>query len=390
VTSRRLGVARAVVDGRLVAGDVAVTDGVVSQVGLSPAGRGVAAPGLIDLQVNGFGGIDLLQAAADTEWLELGSRLLGIGVTAYQPTLITSAPALTRSALRRAGRLIARPETDQPGVARPGIDRPGGARILGVHLEGPFISAQRLGAHPPEHRLDPDPALLERLLRAGPVTMLTLAPELPGALELIDAAAARGVVVSLGHSAADAAAVRRAITAGARAVTHVFNAMPPVSARAPGLSGLALTAPELTPMCIADGVHLADDTIRLLLAGAATRLVLTSDCIAAAGTDANRTLLGLTKLTVSDRRVTRPDGTLSGSIGTVPEAVSRLFALGASLEVAINAATRNPAALLGRDDIGNLRPGARADIVILDDDGQPPLRVVQVLRDGRPVAGPGQ
>jgi N-acetylglucosamine-6-phosphate deacetylase len=370
VTTRRLGVARAVVDGRLVAGDIAVTGAVVSEVGLSPAGRGIAAPGLIDLQVNGYGGIDLLGASTDAEWLELGSRLLQIGVTAYQPTLITSAPAVTRAALQRAGRVIG---------------RPAGARIVGVHLEGPFISAQRLGAHPPEHRLDPDPAMLDELLDAGPVTMLTLAPELPGALELIGSAATRGVVVSLGHCAAGADQIDRAIAAGARSVTHVFNAMPPVSGRAPGLAGLALTRDRLSVMCIADGVHLADDTLRLLLACAAPRLVLTSDCVAAAGTDADRAMLGSGEVTVAGRRVTRPDGTLSGSIGTVPQALARLIELGASPELAINAATRNPAALLGRTDIGNLRPGARADVVVLDGHGGP-LRVVQVLHDGRPVS----
>ena len=164
----RLGVEAAVVDGTLVRGDVEVVDGLVSAYGLEgPNGSGIAAPGFVDLQVNGFAGIDLMGADADG-YRRAGEALLETGVTAYLPTFISAPEEDLLAALGNV-------PTDE-----------GGARILGVHLEGPFLSKKRLGIHPPSARRDPDPALLDRLLGAGPVRLMTLAPELPGADELID------------------------------------------------------------------------------------------------------------------------------------------------------------------------------------------------------------
>ncbi len=363
-STRRLGVGSAIVGGELVVGDVAIAGGLIAGVGLSPRGRGIAAPGLIDLQVNGFGGVDLL-AADDDGWERLGRALLRAGVTAYQPTLISSPPERLVAGLRRATRLRATR----------------GARILGVHLEGPFISPKRLGAHPAPHRRDPDPQLLARLLAAGPVTMVTLAPELDRAARLIRSAVAAGAVVSLGHSDADARTAAAAARVGARSVTHVFNAMAPIAAREPGLAGAALTTAALTPMCIVDGAHLAAETVRLLIAAVGDRLVLTSDAIAAAGTDRRRATLGELSITIDRGRTRGPDGQLAGSAGTLPEAVARLVGAGADPVTAINAATRNPARLLGRPELGTLRSGARADLVVFDDQ----LRITRVLRGGEPV-----
>jgi N-acetylglucosamine-6-phosphate deacetylase len=239
-----------------------------------------------------------------------------------------------------------------------------------VHLEGPFLSPQRLGAHPAAHRRDPDVALLRELLGAGPVAMVTLAPELPGALDLIDELVSRGVVVSLGHSAATAEAAAAGFARGARSVTHVFNAMGGVTAREPGLAGAALADPGVAIMCIADGVHLADATLRLVAAAARGRLVLTTDAVAPAG-----------DVLVRDGRATLPDGTLAGGLGTPAEAVRRLVGLGVALPDAVDAASGAPARLLGRHDLGTLRPGARADVVVLDDD----LAVRRVLVAGQPV-----
>ncbi|HEY6077041.1 MAG TPA: amidohydrolase family protein, partial [Gaiella sp.] len=217
----RLGVEAALVDGRLLPGDVALDDGVVSAVGLEPGGSGIATPGFVDLQVNGFAGVDFLGADADG-FAAAGEALLETGVTAYLPTLITSA----EDDMIRALRAI-------PIGGR-------GPRILGAHLEGPFLSPARLGTHSLGARRDPDVALLERLLAAGPVRLVTLAPELPGALELIDLLQARGVTVSLGHTDATAAEANAAFDRGVRTVTHIFNAMRPLAHRDPGVVGAAL------------------------------------------------------------------------------------------------------------------------------------------------------
>ena len=214
---RRLGVAAFLYHGRLVPGDVAVGDGRVVALGLEPASRGIAVPGLVDLQVNGYGGLDVLGSSVE-DLATLGKALARDGVLAYQPTLISSEAGRTRAAEERIAELTGR--------------EPDGARILGIHLEGPFLSPLRAGTHPPERLAQPDLALLMSLLNAGPVTMVTLAPELPGALELVAECRRQGVVVSFGHSDADAEQARRGFEAGGQAVTHVFNAMSPVSARA--------------------------------------------------------------------------------------------------------------------------------------------------------------
>lgn len=364
--SRRLGVAAAIVDGRRIPGDVALDGEVVAEVGLSPAGAGIAIPGLVDLQVNGYGGVDLL-SADDAGWNEVGEALLRDGVTAYLPTLITAPADDVTAALSRAGRLIA-------GSA-------GGARILGAHLEGPFISPARLGVHPPEHRRDPDPVLLERLLAAGPVKMVTLAPELPGADRLIDTLLERGVVVSVGHSAAPAAVATEAFRRGARAVTHLFNAMEPLRAREPGVVGAALTEAEVASLCIVDGVHLADENVRLIFGRRRGIAVLTSDAIAPAGAGDGEFTLGDEPVRVDGRRATRADGTLAGSVAPLGEAIPRLVALGVALEDAVAAATSAPARLLGLPALGTIAPGAVADLVILDET----LAPTAVFLAGRPI-----
>ena len=216
----RLGVEAALVDGERLRGDVEVVDGRIVAVGVpGRGGTGLAAPGFVDLQVNGFAGVDLLQAERDG-YESAGAAMLETGVTAYLPTFITSSEEHVVAALGRVSRARAR-----------------GPRILGVHLEGPFLSSRRLGVHQAEWRRDPDLALLERLLAAGPVTLMTLAPELPGADLLIDRLVAAGVTVSIGHTDATADVAHAAFARGVRTVTHIFNAMPPLGHRDPGVAG---------------------------------------------------------------------------------------------------------------------------------------------------------
>ncbi len=359
-SSGRLGVEAALVGGELVVGDVEVADGRITAIGLNGfAGKGIASPGFVDLQVNGFAGVDFF--AADTDgYRAAGEALLQCGVTAYQPTFITSREEELTAALQ---------EVPQNGAT---------PRIIGAHLEGPFISPERLGTHPADARHDPDPLLLERLLAAGPVSHVTLAPELPGALELIDMLCARGITVSCGHSNATAAEARAAFARGAKTVTHIFNAMRPFAAREPGLAGAALVSEDVTVQVILDGVHLADDTARLVWQAARGRVALVTDAIAAAAAGDGSYTLGGVDFEVENGVARSADDVLAGSTALMIEAVRNLVSLGAPLAAALGAATQVPARIAGRPELGTLRPGSAADIVILDDR----LEVVRVLVRG--------
>ena len=361
----RLGVEAALLGGELVPGDVAVDDGRVTGVALAPRGSGIAVPGLVDLQVNGIAGIDLLGADA-AGYASAGRALGAVGVTAYLPTFVTAPGAALVDALRSTPR-----EAD-------------GARILGVHLEGPFLSPARLGAHDPDARLDPDPRLAERLLATGRVRLVTLAPELPGALELIDLLQERGVTVSLGHSDATAREAHAAFDRGVQTVTHAFNAMRPLRHRDPGLVGAALARPDVIVQAIVDGVHLDDDVVRLLWRVKEGRLALVSDSVAAAGLGDGTYTLGGLPLVVSDGVARREDGRLAGSTSDLGSAVRKLVSLGVPLPAALEAACAVPAAVLREPGLGRLAVGLPADVVVLDD----ALQVVRTVVGGVDVYRP--
>jgi N-acetylglucosamine-6-phosphate deacetylase len=359
-----LGVAAFLRHGRLVPGDLACEDGRVVALGLTPRGHGIAIPGLVDLQVNGYGGIETLGASTE-ELSALGRALARDGVLAYQPTLISSEAARTKAAAARIADLT-RLEPD-------------GARILGIHLEGPFLSPQHAGAHAPERLAKADPELLRSLLDAGPITMVTLAPELPGALALVTECVRRSIAVSFGHSGADAQQARRGFEAGGRAVTHVFNAMTTISARAPGLAGAALADQRVTIQVIADGVHVADDLLLLVLSAARGRWNLVSDATAASSFGDGEHLLGEVRVFAEGGVVRRQDGTIAGSAAGLLDGIRHMAKLGAPLGEVLAAATERPAALLNSEDVGQIRLGARADIVVLDDE----LAIHEVLLEGR-------
>jgi N-acetylglucosamine-6-phosphate deacetylase len=348
----RLGVEAALVRGELVAGDVDVEDGQIVAVGLARGPRGrVAIPGFVDLQVNGYGGVDFLSASTDS-YDRAGEALLLAGVTAYQPTFITSAEATTMEAVRTL-----------PTTGR-------GPRVLGAHLEGPFLSPDRPGTHPLEHLRAPDVALLDRLLDAGNVTEMTLAPELPGADALVERLRERGVAVSAGHTNATSAEAHHAFDLGVGGVTHVFNAMRPFRSRDPGIAGAALTRPGVVIAMVVDGHHLADETVRLVWGCAAGRVALVTDAIAAAGSGGNGGTFQLGDVEVEVGEGAAPmrgDGTLAGTVLTMIDAVRNLHALGVPFEAAVGAATEVPARFLRRGDVGFLEPGGPADVVILDD-----------------------
>ena len=345
----RLGVEAAIVQGELVPGDVEVEDGRIVGVGLGGAVRGrVAVPGFVDLQVNGFGGVDFL-AASTEDYARAGEALLETGVTAYQPTFITAAEATIVEALRAL----------PPDGGRP--------RVVGAHLEGPFLSPDRLGTHPREHRRDPDLELLDRLLDAGRVTEFTLAPELPGAGDVIRSLRLRGIVVSAGHSNATADEAHAGFDLGMSTVSHLFNAMRPFRSRDPGIVGVALTRPDVFVQIIVDGHHLADETVKLVWAAAGGRIALVSDAIAGAGEGGGTYHLGQTQIEVAGGVPTREDGVFAGTVLTMIDAVRNLHALGIPFEDAVAAATAVPAAIIDRPDLGVLEPGGPADLVVLDD-----------------------
>jgi N-acetylglucosamine-6-phosphate deacetylase len=347
--STRLGVEAAVIDGLLVAGDVEVVDGRVAGVGLpSPNGRGTAVPGFVDLQVNGFGGVDFLDADSES-YRRAGAALLETGVTAYLPTFITTPEEPLLAAMREVPRERVRP------------------RILGMHLEGPFLSPSRLGTHVADGRLDPDVALLDRLLDAGPVRLMTLAPELPGADAVIDRLIARGVAVSVGHSDATAAQANAAFDRGVRSVTHLFNAMRPFRHRDPGVVGAALARDDVIVSVILDGIHLAPETAAVVWRAARERVALVTDAVTAAGRADGSYSFGTLDIQVTDGAVRGPEGVLAGSVLTMIEAVRALHGLGASLEEAVRAATAVPASVIGTTAVGRLGVGTPADLVVLDD-----------------------
>jgi N-acetylglucosamine-6-phosphate deacetylase len=356
----RLGVSAALVGGTLVPGDVEVEDGRLAAFGVPSAnGRGIAVPGFVDLQVNGFAGVDFLGADA-AAYARAGEALLETGVTAYLAAFITSPEDVLVEALR--------------GLPAEST----GPRVLGAHVEGPFLSARRLGTHPPEARRDPDPALLARILDAGRVRLVTLAPELPGALGLVDQLVGRGVVVSCGHSDASAVQAEAAFARGAGAVTHLFNAMRPFSHRDPGIAGAALTHPGVTVQLIVDGVHLAREAVLLAWGSARGRVALVTDAVAGAGLGDGSYALGDVPIEVENGVVRREDGVLAGSALTMIEAIRNVHRLGVPLEEAVLAASVVPARLLGEPELGRLEVGLPADVVVLDDS----LQIVRTIVAG--------
>jgi N-acetylglucosamine-6-phosphate deacetylase len=352
-TWTRLGVKAAFVNGALVDGDVAIHHGEIVAVGLSHPGTGIAVSGFVDTQINGYFGVDLLNAEVD-EILTMGDALLRDGVVAYQPTLITSEFDQVQRAVQRIDEARNR--------------QVGGAKILGIHLEGPFLSPRRAGTHPISHLRAPDVALLQKLLNVGRVSMITIAPELEGAIELIQLCRKRGVIVSLGHSAATSEEAERGFDAGASAVTHLFNAMEPLSARFAGLAGASLTRNDVAIQLIADGVHVSDEMLRMAFSAAPGRCSLVSDDIAAAGGDKDVVQLGDVDVRIKDGVARRTDGTIAGSIGKLGDGLARLGQLGIANPEAISAVTSRPAQLLHVPHLVSMAPGSSANFFVLNDE----------------------
>jgi N-acetylmuramic acid 6-phosphate etherase/N-acetylglucosamine-6-phosphate deacetylase len=316
--------------------------------------HGFLSPGLIDLHNNGAFGVDCATASAD-EWDLFIESLTARGVTSVLPTIITAAiPALQDGAARVAEAMARHPA------------------ILGLHLEGPFLAPEKRGAHQRSALRMPDAAAVDEILSLPALRLVTLAPELPGALAAIARLKSAGVLVSLGHTGADAAMMRAAADAGATIVTHVFNAQSAMSHRAPGAPGVALTDPRLAPCLIADAVHV-DPAILALAFNACPRAIAVTDSILIAGLEPGETRpFGGAPATLGPKGVgLRPDGTIAGAGIILDEGLRRLIAAGVAPETALAAATSRPAAALRLTGRGTLAPSMRADLVWWSDDFYP-------------------
>jgi N-acetylglucosamine-6-phosphate deacetylase len=327
---------------------------------------GVLAPGLIDAQVNGAFGVDL--AGADVRaWHKVVRSLPRTGVTAFVPTFTTDTVPRLAAALNRLRRL-------RPGLAGTAH----GARVLPAHLEGPFLSALRRGAHPAELLQDPTPPAIDALVAAGTggvLGCLTLAPERSGAVAAVEQLTGHGVRVAVGHSDADEACVHAAADAGATLVTHLYNAQRPLHHRDPGVVGAALVDDRLTCGLIVDGHHVEPAAVRIAFACKPGRIMLVTDAVAALGMPEGRYVLGGQEVVLREGEPPRRhDGTVAGAAGRLDDAIGRAVAAGIPLQDAVEAATRVPATAVGRPDLGRLTPGAPADLVWLDAEGEHPLR----------------
>lgn len=363
---------RIVLPDRVMPGRVVVDGDRIAEVTPDPAAADgpFIVPGFIDVHVHGWGGHDAMDGEDAIAGMSRG--LLAHGTTSFLPTGYASAIDRTqRFAEAARAYLRAAPED--------------GADALGFNLEGPLLAPARKGAHDAAFLRTPaslTEAELAPLLDG--LRIITIAPELPGALDLIGRLAARGVAVSLGHSSATLAEARAGYAAGARTTTHLFNAMSGVDHRSPGLAVAALTEDAAWVELIADGIHVDPAVWPIVLrTKPADRVVLVSDALPPAGLGDGRAWLGTLEVEIRDGRCTLVvGGNLAGAVVGLDTAVRTLVGTGVPLPAAVAAASTTPATLLGADDRGRIAAGLRADLVVLDD----ALRVRQVFRAGRPVA----
>ena len=318
-----------------------------------------AIPGFVDVHIHGAGGHDVMEGS--TEALGAVTRMVARhGTTSFVATTVTASPEDTVRGVEGIARYIA--DQHETEDAR--------AEVLGIHFEGPFISPLRRGVHPPEWLKLPSAELLEKFLQAaaGNAQILTIAPELLGAMPCIDAARKAGMVVALGHTDATYEQARAAIAHGVRHAVHVYNAMRPFSHRDSGVIGAVLTSTEVSAELIADGVHVEDAAMKVLLqAKGPAHMILISDGISATGMPDGKYVLGKFEVTVSGGVCRNAEGKLAGSTLTLDRALRNIVALGVPLADAVRMLTLNPAALLGIEfKKGALRTGADADVVLLD------------------------
>ncbi len=347
-----------------------------ANVKLTDFGDCTIAPGFIDIHIHGSAGFDVMQVDQSRR-AGFERFLTQHGVTAYCPTTIAAPLDATLAALERLADAI-------ESAPAKGL---GGARPLAIHLEGPFLSHAKRGVHRPEDLIVPNLRTFEQLWQAarGHVRVLTIAPELNGAPEVITEAARRGVTVSLGHSNAELDSARRGVAAGGRHATHTFNAMRPLDHRDPGILAEVLTNDNLTADVIADGFHVAPSMIDLLIrAKTPQKVVLITDAMSAAGMPDGTYKIGLIDVELKAGKCT-VNGTLAGSALTLDRAVRNVMSFAKlDLQQAVQAASANPAQVVGAKEKGMLQPGADADFVVLTPAAEVRATVIkgEVVGDG--------
>ncbi len=365
-------------DGVITGAALVIEDGTVVEIATDrPKGKVIdfgdatIMPSFIDVHIHGSAGHDVMEGAPEA--LDaIGGFLATKGVGAYLATTVSAPLDKLLKAVEKIAGLIERPAGN-------------GAEPIGIHLEGPFISAVRCGAHQPADLLVPSVALFDRLWQAsnGTLRLITIAPELPEALAVIVRATALGVRVSLGHSDATRAQTLAAIAAGASSATHVFNAMRPLNQREPGILGTVLDEDMFCEL-IADGIHVDPVLMRLLAkVKSPTKLLLVTDAISAAGMPDGQYQLGEMTVEVKNGSARRGE-VLAGSVLTLDRALANFMdATGVSLAAAVGMVTSNPAALLGETKFGEIAVGKPANLTVRDRAGG----IVQNFVDGRAVLG---
>jgi len=322
----------------------------------------IIVPGFVDVHIHGAGGHDVMEGTREA--LEIvAATVVQRGTTSLVATTVTASEKETRDSVAGLARFIL--NTSQYAA------RELSAEILGIHFEGPFISPARRGVHPAKWILPPSTEMLGHLLEEarGTALILTLAPELPGALDLIAEARRAGLVVSIGHTDASYEQAQAGIEAGATHAAHVYNAMRPFSHRGTGVIGAVLTSPRVSAELIADGVHVDEAAMRMLVdLKTPERVILVSDGISATGMPDGKYQLGMFEVKVSGGVARNAEGKLAGSTLTLDRALRNMVALGVPLASALRMVTANPARQIGLGARkGILAPGADADLVFLDD-----------------------